>query len=195
VKRGAAYRGKGELKMAVIDYQTAAQPLALTVTETSAPLQDGQNRTATVKQGQTLSVTRVENLGGIDWLWAASVDGNDAARGWIQMKAVEPKPAEPPPAVATQPAATVQPTTAGNSGYAPSNQNTHQGQFRPGQGWLGGWGNQGWGSQGYERSNPAADAAETKLDRLYDRYDRTPTRSLERQIDMQERRVGRMRGE
>ena len=91
VKRGAAYRVLGDIKMAVIDYQSARQPLHLNVTDTTAILRDGEKVTATLQKGQSLSITKVERLGNLDWLWVSSVNGNDAARGWILMTAVEPK--------------------------------------------------------------------------------------------------------
>lgn len=165
VNRGAAYRARGDIKMAVIDYQAAAQSLTLSVTEASALLRDGEKTTATVKQGQSLSVTKIEHFGGNDWLWVTSVDGNDAARGWIQMSAVEPKPVTPP---TPPPAATPEPATpAGNNGgYDDDNGSTAFGMR----------------------------AAENKLETLRNRYDRHPTTALERQIEAQERRVDRMRG-
>ena len=175
VKRGAAYRGRGDIKMAVIDYQAASQPLTLTVTETSALLRDGDQTTATVQRGQSLSITKVERLGEADWLWVALVDGNDAARGWIQMSAVEPKSA----AAGDPPAA----PTASESGLRGQDSYSHA-------------------SERYDRDSdrannrgsesPATRAAEKMLGILNNRYDRNPSPLLEKQIDLQQRRMDRM---
>jgi uncharacterized caspase-like protein len=168
VKRCATHRAKGDLKMAVADYQASWQTLVLTVTEASSRLQDGQSATATVRQGQSLGITRIQNLGGIDWLWVASVDGNDAARGWIQMKAVEKKAVAAVPAVSSTPSAAIaRPSTP--SGY----------------------GNSRYYDYDDEPATPGQRAAETQLNRLYDRYDRNPTRATERQIEARERAMDR----
>lgn len=176
VKRGAAYRGKGDIKMAVIDYQAAGQGLMLNVTAATAPLRDGDKVTATVRQGQSLSVTKIQNFSGNDWLWVSTVDGNDAAQGWLQMSAVEPPKPAPAPAAPSAPQPAAQPAANNQNYYDPS-------QYY----------NYDYGDGG--RSTPAMDAAENKLDRLYDRYDNNPTPALERQIEAQERRMERMRGD
>jgi uncharacterized caspase-like protein len=171
VKRGAAYRGKGELKMAVIDYQTASQPLTLNVTDASAPLRDGDRTTATVKQGQSLSITKIEHLGEADWLWVALVDGNDAAQGWIQMSAVEPKQT----AADNKPAAPI----ASDSGLR--SQDTQPSYYRGTD-----------REDARESENPIVRAVEKKLELLNKRYDRTPTPPLNKQIDGQQRRLDRL---
>jgi uncharacterized caspase-like protein len=165
VKRGAAHRGRGDIKMAVIDYQTAGQPLSLHVTDASAALRDGDRTTATVNRGQSLSVTKIERLGDSDWLWVAAVDGNDAARGWIAMSSVEPKPA----------AADESPSTvAGTDGTYSQDSYDRTSDDR------------------LSSDTAAQRAAEKKLDILNDRYDRHPSPVLDRQIDAQERRMDRM---
>jgi hypothetical protein len=185
-RRAAAYKAKGEIKLAVIDCQAANQPLTLTVTEASAPLRDGEAVIATAKQGQSLQVNKIQFMGDNAWLWVASADGNDAAHGWILMSAVETKPATPPAAApAAQPAATPPANTA------PAN--TNNGYYNNDY-YNNGYYNNGGSYDSDERMTPAERAAENKLDSLYNRYDRNPTPALERQIDVQERRMERMGG-
>lgn len=167
VKRGAAHRGRGDIKMAVIDYQSAGQPLHVNVTDVTAVLRDGDQTTATLKQGQSLSITKVERLGNLDWLWVTSVDGNDAARGWIQMSAVEPKPVAPEPA----------PVAAASDNSARGQNYYYDGDDREDR---------------RDAETPAMRAAEKRLETLNNRNDRAPTPALQKQIDMQERRMDRM---
>lgn len=88
LKRGSVYLAKGDIEKAVIDYQLGGKPLPLPVTTASAKLKFGDTVTATVRRGQTLAITKISNLNGYEWLFVASVDGNDAARGWIHKDAV-----------------------------------------------------------------------------------------------------------
>lgn len=94
LKRGSVYLAKGDIEKAVVDYQLGGKPLPLPVTKDSAKLQFGTKVTATVKRGQTLSITKITQLKGRDWLFVDAVDGNDAARGWIRKDAVTGQPAE-----------------------------------------------------------------------------------------------------
>ena len=94
LKRGSVNLAKGEIEKAVVDYQLGGKPLPLPVTADSAKLQFGSKVSATVKRGQTLSITKLTQLNGQDWLFVAAVDGNDAARGWIRKTAVLGKVAE-----------------------------------------------------------------------------------------------------
>lgn len=107
LKRGASYRAKGDIKMAVADYQVGGRAISLTVQVPTSPLKNGDNVTATVTEGQTLSITQVNKYENTDWLWVEAVDGNTAASGWIMMDAVVKKAAPAPTADASAtPAAT-----------------------------------------------------------------------------------------
>jgi uncharacterized caspase-like protein len=170
VKRGAAYRAKGDVKMAVIDYQTANQPLNLHVTEPSAILRDGERISATLSQGQSLSVTKVQHFGESDWLWVASVDGNDAARGWIQMSSVEPKPA-------------VGDSASASAASVRSNSDQQSSLYYRGD---------DDGDYGGKSGTPVARILEKKLDVLTNRFDRSPGPVLGKQIDLPEHRLDRM---
>jgi uncharacterized caspase-like protein len=174
VKRGAAYRARGDIKMAVIDYQTAGQPLTVNVTEPNALLRDGDLTTATLHQGQSLGVTKIERLGENDWLWVAMVDGNDAAKGWIQMSAVEPRPVLPdnPPAAAISDSG-----DRGQDSYAGGDDRYDRGGKR---------------NVGGQSETPNQRAAERKLDILSNLNDRLPIPILQKQVDLQERRMDRM---
>jgi tetratricopeptide (TPR) repeat protein len=97
-KRGAAYLAKGDVKMAVADYQAGGRSLALTVAVANTNLMAGVKITAAVHAGQTVTVTKLERESNIDWLWVEAVDGNTAANGYIKMEDVVKKPTPPPAA-------------------------------------------------------------------------------------------------
>jgi len=174
LKRGAAHLANGAIDKAVIDYQLGGMPVPLTVAAERATLRDGERVTGTVRQGQTLSVTRITRLGQSDWLWVASVDGSDAARGWVQKEAVTKKPAPPPASAAPNYAASPE---GGGSRSA------NAGSYDP---------------RAYEPEkpeSPATRALQKVLDKKYDGLQRAEdrgapagrVRASERQVDVQQR--------
>lgn len=118
VKRGAAYRAKGDIKMAVIDYQTGNAAMELTVTAVRANLMERDKVAATVYAGQSVSITRIQSESGLDWLWVESVAGNTTAKGWIQIADITPKPITPP--------APPRGSANQNGGYQDADYNTKQ---------------------------------------------------------------------
>jgi len=93
LKRSTAYvaRGKeGDLEQALTDRLAAGHTaLPLTVTADRTELKAGEDVNAIVKKGQVVDVTRITPFKGSVWLYVVSVDGNDAANGYILNAAVK----------------------------------------------------------------------------------------------------------
>ena len=99
LKRSTAYVSRGEdgdLEQALTDRLAAGKTvLPLMITVEKANLQRGATTAATVRKGQVVNVTHIKPFQGNIWLFVKSVDGNDAAQGYVKKDAVVKKPASP----------------------------------------------------------------------------------------------------